>query len=67
MSVAGSEADQNQTKGCPDWISSTEQPDGVLVHGGLGQTKLPGQQDGVLQHVRETDTERPVQRLHTQG
>ena len=46
---------------------ASEQPDGVLVHGGLRAAQLPGQQAGVLQHVRAPHLQRPVRRLHCQG
>ena len=55
---AGSEADPHPAAGGADRLPSAEQPDGVLVHGRLGQTQLSRQQDGVLQHVRETHPER---------
>ncbi len=47
-------------------ISAAKQSDGVLVHGGLCPTQLPGQQDRILKHVRATYSERPVYRLHAQ-
>ena len=56
----------NQETTSLNWIPSAEQSNGVLVHGRLCPTKFPGQQDGVLQHVRETHPERPVHRLHPQ-
>ena len=65
-SIPGFEADSHQEAGGVDRISTPEQPYRVLVHGRLCPTKFPGQQDGVLQHVRETHPERPVHRLHPQ-
>ena len=49
---------------CYPRLPAAEQPDGVLVHGGLCPPQLPRQQDRVLQHVRAAHSERPVHRLH---
>lgn len=51
---SGSQADPDTASDRADRLSPAEQPDGVLVHGGLGPTKLLGKQDRVLKHVRET-------------
>ena len=50
----GSQADPDPAADRADRLPPAKQPDGVLVHGGLGPPKLPGEQDGVLKHVRET-------------
>ena len=36
--ILGLETNQDEEKGGSDWVSSAEQSDGVLVHGGLGET-----------------------------
>ena len=52
--ISGSEADPDPASDRADGLPAAEQSDGVLVHGGLGPPKLPGKQDRVLKHVRET-------------
>ena len=48
-------------------LPAAEQPDRVLVHGGLCAAVLPGHQGRVRQHVRAADHERPVHGLHPRG
>ena len=49
-----------QAPGRPDWLPPAEQPNGVLVHGGLCEAQLPGHQDRVCQHVWAAYCQRPV-------
>ena len=50
-----------------DGLPAAEQPGGILVHGRLCATQLPGHAHRVLQHVRAPNHERPVPGLDVTG
>ena len=56
-------ADSDQAAHRAHGLPAPEQPDRVLVHGGLCAALLPGHQGRVRQHVRAADHERPVHGL----
>lgn len=62
--ISSIETNADETTRGFDRLPPSEQPNGILVHGGLCTPKLPRNKDRILQHVRTTHPKRTMYRLN---